>query len=853
MIAGRGPVVKLRRCEFSANQAPAAGSKMGEGFRMLSNLRHALRRLGNSPGFTLAALAALALGIGATTAIFTLVDAVLLRSLPVNDPGSLVLLARTHTRRPGASYDISYPLYRDLRDRAGLFADVLAFSNSGANLSAGSGGQPERVTVEMVSGNYFTMLGLEPAAGRLLTPDDDRTPGAHRVAVLSYAYWQRRFGGDASAIGAAIELNGEPFTVVGVAPRGFASMDPSFTPEVRIPIMMQANLRRQLDRRPSLLDVRTSSWLFLIARLRPQTAVAQAAPVADSVYHASLAQMGIPESEHPANHLRMESAANGLPFLREQMSQPLLVLMGVTGFLLLIACSNVAGLLLARAAARQKEIAVRAALGAGRWQLILPLLLENLLLSAGGAILGVWLSASALPALVPLLSRGTPLTLNLSPDLRVLTFTTVVTIFTGLLFGLLPALQFQKTRADLVTAIKGEGSAGTSGVRFRKALVVGQVAVSILLLIGAGLFLRTLRNLKGMDLGFQQESLLMASVAPSLNGYQGPQIRAFYDQVVQRARGLPGVRGASWAQVRMLTGGGNRRSSAVEGYQPKPDEDMQLNLNVVDDRYFDTMGMTLVRGRGFTASDREGAPLVAVVNQTMARYFFQDRDPIGLRFGWSNASPRDIEIIGVVKDTKFRTMREATWRTVYLPLAQQPAPGNMTLHLRATGEPAALVAALRREVQTLDANMPMVGVRSMEEQIDEALRQERLVAWLAGFFSILAALLAAVGLYGVMAHAVALRTREMGIRLALGAQRGHVLGLILGDSARLVALGSLIGVPAALALSQTVGTLLYGVKPSDLLSVAAAAGFLSVVALPAAWLPARRASRVEPAVTLRTE
>ncbi len=777
---------------------------------LIQDLRYGARMLLKNPGFTVVAVLTLALGIGANTAIFSLIDAVLLKMLPVKDPEQLVALA-TVTDTGDRRTSFSYPAFHDLRERNQVFSEIFAYAGLALNLSERD--QTERVSSQLVSGNFFSGLGVKPFLGRVLSADNDKAPGAHPVAMLGYNFWQRRFASDPSVVGKTIHLNGYPFTVVGISPPGFFGVEVGASPEVWVPMMMQPQLSAGEDR----LRMRNNFGIKLMARLKPGVDERQA-QISTDLLNQQINSEATGISPGLRNfllkqHIELQPASKGLSTLRSQFKQPLLILMGMVGLVLLIACANVANLLLARATTRQREIAVRLALGASRLRLARQLLTESLLLSLFGALLGLLFAFWATDLLVNLVARSR-FTLELQPDFRVLGFTLGVAVLSGILFGLAPAMQ--ATRPDLNSALKNEiPTLAGSGSHFelRKLLVVAQVALSLLLLVGAGLFVRTLQNLKGIDLGFRADKVLLFSMNPSLNGYKPDQARNFYE--------------------------------------PRPGQDMSTTAKKVEPGFFETMGIPLLMGRDFAAGDGPDAPKVAIINETLARSFWRNENPIGKRIGFESAKP---EIIGVIKDTKYRRLKEQIPRTVYVPFAQTGLrTTEATLHVRTAGDPTNVIASIRREAQALDKDLPVYDVRTFTDLVAESMSQERVIATLSSFFGLLALLLASIGLYGVMAYAVARRTREIGIRLALGARTGDVLKLVIRQGMALVAVGLFIGLAGAMALTRYIAGQLYGVGATDPATFAAISLLLTTVALLACYLPARRAAKVDPMIALRHE
>ena len=828
------------------------------------DLRLALRAFVKNPAFTAVVVLTLALGIGANTAIFTLMDQVLLRFLPVEDPERLVILdapgqfsGSSHSHNQLAP--ISHPMFEGLRDRNTVFAGVLAHYTAPVHLTSGS--QTDSVNGDLVSGTFFDVLGLKPAAGRLFTPDDDRIPGGHPVVVLSHGFWTRRFGGDPKVVGQTVRVNDHPMTVIGVSPRGFHGVEVGEAEDVFVPIMMQAQVIPTWDR--GVGDWR-ARWLTAMARLKAGVSQTEARAGINLLYRQLLeedAQHLTSKSERfrtafLAKQLELRPGARGTSGLRDQSRTPLFVLMGMVGLVLLIACANVANLLLARASSRQREMAVRLALGAGRTRLVRQLLVESVVLSIAGGVLGLVFAAWTGDLLLGALPiEGAARVLTAEPDLRVGLFALGLSLLTGLAFGLAPA--FQSTRPALAPTLKSEAGAVIGGAvpfRFRKGLVVAQVALSLLLLIGAGLFARSLMNLRTLDPGFEPERLLAFSVDPSLNGHDPARRLALCKQIQDGIAVEPGVRSVSLAREALMTNSEWSSNITVEGYESKEDEDMSPGFNGVGPGFFSTLGMPLLAGRELDDGDVLERPKVAVVNERFARYFFGDQDPIGRRFGIGAGQVRlDITIVGLVRDGKSSSLREKPHRFVYVPYAQQANVGGVTFYVRSAADPEALAGRLRKVVQRADANLPVTGLKTMRVQIGESLFVERMVAALSAAFGFLATLLAAVGLYGVMSYAVSLRTREIGIRVALGAERRAVLFMVLKEVAILAALGVAIGLPSGYGLGRLVETQLFGLTARDPLTFATATATLLLAALLAGYIPASRATRVDPMVALRYE
>ena len=823
------------------------------------DLRYAFRTLVTTPAFTIVVVLTLALGIGANTAIFSLTDQVLLRQLPVRSPEQLVILDG-----PGAfqgrtfnNGTFSYPMYRDFRDQNTVLDGVIA--RFGTPVTMSSQGQSERVSGELVTGNYFDVLGVRAVIGRTITPDDDRTPGGHPIAMLSHNYWTRRFANNPGVLNQTITLNGLPMTIVGVTPPGFFGIVVGENPDVMVPLAMKAVMTPTWDD----LQNRRSRWITVMARVKPTVTFEQAEAAMNVIYR-QVNEQELKEIKTPSKafrerfvskHLFLRPGAKGRSDLRRQFSTPILVLMGMVGLVLLIACANVANLLLARGAARQKEVAIRLALGASRGAIVRQRLIESLALSATGAVLGLavaWWTGTLLLKTLPFEEAAR--TMTAVPDGRVTAFAIAVACFTALLFGLAPALQ--STRPALTSTLKDEAGSvvgGTGHARFRKALVVAQVGLSVLLLAGAALFGRSLYNLKALDPGFQSDQLLGFSIDPSLNGYSRERALAIFQQLEEQLAALPGVRSATASVIALMTDSNWSSTVKVEGYQPKEGEDMNPGVNGVGPGFFATMGQPLLAGREFTVKDVAGAPKVAIINETMSQYFFGKDNPLGRHIGWGRNDAADIEIVGVVKDSKTTTLRQEARRFVYVPYMQEAEISQMTFYVRARSDASGIGASVRQTAQRIDPNLPIFDMKTMAVVMDESLFVERLVAALSVAFGGLATLLAAIGLYGVMSYSVARRTREIGIRMALGAERKSVLWLVLREVALMVLAGVAIGLPIAVALSRVVQSQLFALSAYDPIALAGAAVLLTTVALVAGYLPARRATRVDPMLALRYE
>ncbi|HYL34462.1 MAG TPA: ABC transporter permease [Bryobacteraceae bacterium] len=846
---------------------------------MLNDLRFAIRSLRKSPIFVAVAVLSLGLGIGANTAIFSLLDQILLRLLPVKDPRQLVLLSMRgfHYGSNWGYNAISYPMYHDFSENNTVFSGM--FCRFQFRVSLGYGGHTERTAAELVSGTYFPVLGVGAALGRTFTPDDDRIPGGHPLMVLSYAFWKTRFAGDPSILGKTVLMNGHNFTVIGVAQPGFDGVELGYTTQVFIPIMMGGQAVPMSDSfEERLFKNRRQRWVNAFGRLKPGLTVQQAKASLQPFFH-SVLEMEVKQAafNNASNEVRQRFLKNiidvlpgsqGRSSLRRRLTTPLWVLMALTGGVLLIACANVASLLIARAASRQKEIAIRLAIGAGRFRIGRQLLVESLALSAAGAVLGLvlaaWTDHVLLAALPP---DTTSLKLSTTPDLRILGFTCAVAILTGLIFGFVPALQC--TRPDVAPTLKDTsgGVVGTGGsLRFRKVLVAAQVTLSLLLLIGAGLFIRSLRNLRDLGPGFASGNLAAFNIDPSLNGYDAPRAKLFYQQLTDSLAALPGVRAVGLASVRILEEDESDSWMTIEGYRPAAAETPDAYMNWISPGYFATLGIPILYGRDFTPKDTQWqqhggrpnntVPLVVIVNEKFARKFFGSMDKALGRhvgFGIDPNTKTDMEIVGIVKDIKYTNLREEIPIQMFEPYLATRNVGGMTVYVRTTMEPSQFFAAVRNKVREMDPNLPTWAMRTMQEQVSKSLLIERLVASLSTVFGVLATLLAIIGLYGVMAYTVARRTREIGIRMALGAFQRHVIWMVMHEVLILVCIGIAAGLAGTMALTRFVQTQLFGVTPHDPWTLALAAAGLAAVACAAGYIPALRASRVDAMQALRYE
>jgi len=836
---------------------------------LMQDVKYALRMLLKSPAFTAIAVLTLALGIGANTAIFSFTDQILLRNLPVANPGELVVL-----RSPGPHHghtwsdidqgaqSFSYPVYKDLRARTtgNVFSGLMASRLAGISVTAQ--GSTESAQGDLVSGNFFETLEAQPALGRLFTIDDETAPGANTVAVLSYGYWSRQFGADPSILNKPLVVNGIPLTVVGVAPKGFYGVEFGTPPDVYVPVTMKEQMAPNTNQK---LEDYTDFWLPIMGRLKPGMSVARAQAALQPIYEPILQSdakllhlSGNDLKRFLSKPLLLAGGAHGRLVLQDSTKEPLLVLMSMVGLVLLIACANLAGLLVARGEARQREVALRLTLGAGRARLVRQLLTESVLIGVAGGAAGIALASWCLNAMVGAIPPGQGIVgLASSIDLRVLAFGIVLTLGTSILFGLAPAMR--STRVDLHSTLKEQGSSTSqsrSSAGLRKALIVAQVALTAVLLAGAGLFARTLANLEHANLGVDTSQVLQFGVAPGLIGHSPAQTQQFGDTARREIAALPGVRSVSASSIPIFSNDDSSSNITPEGYPMHAGDNTDVLRDYIGPNFFSTLGIPLLSGREFTDADTATNTKVCIINQKLAQRFFAGRSPIGLHIaiGSGDKVHPDIEIVGVVANSKWDDpSSDMGVPFLYQPYAQDTNLRSLAFYVRTEREPRAMAATLHSTIQRLDPNLPVNNLRTLEAQVSSSIFSQKLVATLSVALALLAGLMAALGLYGVLAYVVARRTREIGIRMALGGQRADILRMVLGQGARLTVIGGAIGIAVALGASQWVASLLYGVTARDPLTFAGVVVLLAIVAGAACYLPARRATKVDPMVALRYE
>jgi predicted permease len=834
---------------------------------MLRHLRLAVRTLLKTPFVTGVAVTSLALGIGANAAIFSLFDRFLLRPLPVAAPDELVNLAApgpkpgsTQCSQAGPCTEVfSYPMFRDLERLQTSFTGLAGHKQFDANVAAR--GDTRSLGGELVSGSYFPTLGLQPAAGRLLTPADDVTPGAHPVVVLSHGYWTSRFAQDPTIVGQPIVVNNTALTVVGVAPAGFEGTTLGLRPNLFVPLSMRGVMQPGWEG----FEDRRRYWVYVFGRLKPGVSLTQAQAALEGPYRSILVDVEAPLQagmsdqtlqRFKAKSLEMTPGQSGQSSVDDEARTPLLLLMAVTGLVLLTACANVANLLLARGAGRAGEMAVRLSIGAGRGQLLTQLLVESCTLSFAGGLLGLGVARVTLTGIAALLPPEAAHTVPATLDTSVLVFALVLAVGTGVLFGLYPALH--ATRPDLIATLKsqaGQPGGARSASRFRSGLAIGQMALSMALLVAAGLFLKSLDRVSRVDLGLRTEQLVTFSLSPELNGYTPAQSRAFFERVEDAVAALPGVTSVTASVVSLISGSNWGNGVRVEGFEAGPDTDRGSSVSAVGADFFATLGIPLLRGRDFTRADTAGRQKVAIVNEAFARKFQLGDRVVGARMSTSAGGdgPLDVEIIGLAKDAKYSEVKDVIPPVYFTPYRQDDEVGSISFYAATTGDAAALLASIHEAVRALDPNLPVENPRTMAQQVRENIFLDRMISTLSASFAALATLLAAIGLYGVLAYTVAQRTREFGLRMALGADGAMVRGLVLRQVLRMTLIGGVVGLALALGIGRGAQSLLFEMQGWDPAVLASSAVLLGAVAFGAGLLPALRASRIAPMVALRDE
>ena len=834
------------------------------------DLRYAGRGMLQSPGLTAVAVLSLALGIGANTAIFSFVNALILKMLPVQNPKALVWFGPGDASGnsggfPGGDMNLfSYTMYRDIAQRNQVFSGVAAVSSWQFTLQGivERGQHLEPMKTQLVSGTYFNVLGVNPVVGRVFTDADDRVLGGHPVAVISYGWWTTRFARDPSALGKTLKIGDILYTIVGVAPRGFFGATVGDSPDMWIPLQMMD----AISRGPHKLNDKFYEALDLFARLEPGVSLAKASAGVNTTLKAVLQEYAgrQPSQEHLADiqkaHIDLRPASTGKSLLRNEFADPLWMLMAIVGMVLLVACANIANLLLARGTMRQREMAVRMALGAGRARLVRQLLTESLLLAAAGGTIGAVFASWVNQSLLKMASGGPEIIpLDVSLDARVFGFTLFVALLTSVLFGIIPAVRAARTAPTEALAAGRSGKLGQGRGLLGKAIIVAQVALSLVLLIGAGLFIRSIVNLVNVNTGFNKQNVLLLNLDVHATGYTDePRLAALYHQITESVDTVPGVQASSFSIFTFNHGAWNE-NAWPEHPAAATKNGVNGSFNAVGPGYFAALGLPILQGRGIGEQDTATSPKVAVINETMARKLFPDGPAVGKRFGMGDSTdPKDIEVIGVVRDAKYMSLSEHPQAVAYYPYNQYKPEWGIGLYLshlnvRCSGDPKFVASSIRQTISKINPNLPIVIVETLAERVDDSVVYPRLVAQLSGFFGILAVLLACIGIYGLMSFAVNRRTNEIGIRMALGAAQTDVARMVMREVVALVGIGLAIGVPAALASDRLAASLLFGLKPDDPLTIAGATALLLGVAALAGYLPARRAAKVDPMVALRYE
>ena len=833
----------------------------------MKDIRLAFRTLWKTPFVTTIAILSLALGIGANAAIFSLFDQMLLKALPVPSPDELVYLSSpgpksgsTSCNQAGSCDDVfNYPMFKDLESRQTVLTGLAAHVIIGSNLALGE----KTVDSEtmLVSGSYFSVLGLRPALGRLLTPADDEVPGEHPVAVLSHRFWVNELGSDPDVLNSTVVVNGRSLTIVGVAPEGFDGTTLGALPAVFVPITMRGQL---VARGGNEFENRRAYWAYLFGRLKPGVGVEQASAELNTLYSGILTDVEVPLNDGMSEatlerfrtrELLLEPGWRGQSSVHDDARAPMLLLLGITGIVLLIACANIANLLLARGAGRTQEMAIRGSLGASRRQLLRQLLTESLLLALMGGVASLLVAQWTLGLVASVLPPDATQVLVMKLRPGIILFAAAISVGTGVLFGLYPAVH--ATRTDLAGTMRsttGQPSGSRGAARFRTSLVTAQIALSMALLVAAALFIRSLTNVSRVDLGMDTSDVITFALSPELNGYDAARSHILFERVREELAAVPGVSGVTLAFIPLLGGSNWGNNVSVEGFEQDADTDANARYNAVAPGYFRTLGMPLIAGREFTDADGPDATDVAIINETFARKFgLEPRTAVGKLMALGRTDSLYMQIVGVVQDAKYSDVKDETPPVYFNPYRQNESLGAMNVYVRTAGAAGPVLRAIPSVIQRLDPNLPVEDLKTLDRQVAENIFMDRMISSLAAAFAVLATLLAAVGLYGVLAYTVAQRTREIGLRMALGAEQALVRRMVLGQVGKMMIIGGIIGLLGAIALGKAAGSLLYGLSGTDPIALGSAVILLSGVAFGAGWLPALRASKVDPMVALRYE